>query len=162
MPCPAGYQNCAGIGTDYTQINEAIPPADGNGLYYGYGALGYVFIVNQQPIQIVRLQFKVLESFVQTEVKVLPEYNTVIENKTVIYGSNIPGLSVLGTITDAVIFGTPAPAGDFNGDGVVGSEDMAALLGNWGALSFKNNPYDLDGDGVVGAGDLAILVSNWS
>jgi hypothetical protein len=45
---------------------------------------------------------------------------------------------------------------------MVGSSDMAVLLGNWGLSSFNKNPYDLDGDGVVGAGDLAILVSNWS
>lgn len=161
MPCPAGYQNCAGIGGDYTLINEAIPPADGNGLYYGYGALGYVFMVDQ-PVQIVRLQFKVLQPFTETEVRILPQFDTIIQNKTVVYGGNVPGLSVLGTITNAVIVGAPELTGDFNGDGTVGSADMAALLGNWGLSSFNENPYDLDGDGVVGASDLAILVSNWS
>ena len=45
---------------------------------------------------------------------------------------------------------------------MVGSSDMARLLGNWGAISFGENQYDLDGDGVVGSGDLAILVNNWS
>jgi hypothetical protein len=161
MPCPAGYQNCEGIGGDYTLINEAIPPADGNGLYYGYGALGYVFMVDIQPVQIVRLQFKVIQPFTETEVRILPQFDTIIENKTVVYGGNVPGLSVLGTITDAVIVGAPL-LGDFDGDGQVGSADMASLLGNWGVSSFNKNPYDLDGDGVVGAGDLAILVSNWS
>jgi len=162
MPCPAGYQNCAGIGGDYTGINEAIPPADGNGLYYGYGALGYVFIVNQEPVQIVRLQFKVLQPFVETQVRILPQFNTTFENKTVVYGSNIPGLSVLGTITDATITGAQSIVGDFNGDGQVGSQDMAMILANWGAVSFNGNPYDLDGNGVVGAGDLAILMANWN
>jgi hypothetical protein len=165
MPCPAGYVNCQGIGGDYTLINEAIPPADGNGLYYGYGELGYVFMVNLEPVQIVRLQFKVLQPFVETQIRILPQFTTTVNNqplvnKTVVYGSNIPGLSVLGTITDAVIVGAPV-TGDFDGDGLVGASDMAILLANWGAVSFGKNPYDLNNSGIVDAADLAILVSYW-
>jgi hypothetical protein len=69
-------------------------------------------------------------------------------------------MKVTGTLSNATVFAVIP--GDFDNDGVVGSNDMANLLGNWGASSFAENPYDLDGDGVVGAGDLAILVSNWS
>jgi hypothetical protein len=168
MPCPAGYVNCQGIGGDYTLINEAIPPADGNGLYYGYGALGYVFMVNLEPVQIVRLQFKVLQPFVETQIRILPQFTTTVNNqplvnKTVVYGSNIPGLSVLGTITDAVITGVPQNiVGDIDGNGSVGSEDMAILLAAWGTQSFNSNPADLNGDGTVNSQDLAILITNWS
>jgi hypothetical protein len=165
MPCPAGYVNCEGIGGDYTLINEAIPPADGNGLYYGYGQLGYVFMVDLQPVQIVRLQFKVLQPFVETQIRILPEFITTVNNqplinKTVVYGSNVPGLSVLGTITNAVITGIPV-TGDFDGDGLVGASDMAILLGNWGTVSFGENPYDLNNSGMVDAADLTILISYW-
>jgi len=52
----------------------------------------------------------------------------------------------------------PCP-GDFNGDGVVGSGDLAELLAAWGASPF--GPYDLDTNGVVGSGDLAILLASW-
>jgi hypothetical protein len=168
MPCPAGYQNCAGIGGDYTGLNEAIPPADGNGLYYGYGQLGYLFMVYQQPVQIVRFKFKVLQPFTETTVRILPEFTTTIDNqplvnKTVVYGSYVPGMSVLGTITDAVITGVPQNiVGDINGNGSVGSEDMALLLAAWGTQSFESNPADLNGDGTVNSQDLAILITNWS
>lgn len=45
---------------------------------------------------------------------------------------------------------------DFNGDGVVGSADLAVILAAWGGAS-----PDLDGDNVVGSGDLAALLAAW-
>lgn len=47
---------------------------------------------------------------------------------------------------------------DLNGDGVVGSADLAALLGAWGS---GPGPADLDGNGVVGSSDLASLLGAW-
>jgi len=52
--------------------------------------------------------------------------------------------------------GTPACAGDLDGDGVVGSADLAALLAAWGG-----DGADLDGDGVTGSADLAVVLAAW-
>lgn len=61
----------------------------------------------------------------------------------------------------AVLLGPPQPVpGDLNGDGAVGSEDLAILLGAWGPCA--GCAADLDGDGAVGASDLAILLGLWS
>ncbi len=46
---------------------------------------------------------------------------------------------------------------DLDGDGQVGSADIAILLGAWGTAG----PGDLDGSGVVGSGDVAILLGSW-
>lgn len=51
----------------------------------------------------------------------------------------------------------PCPA-DLNGDGQVGSQDIAVLLSGWGSAG---GSADLDGDGVVGSPDLAALLSAW-
>ncbi len=52
---------------------------------------------------------------------------------------------------------------DFNGDGVIGSVDLAALIGAWGVC--PEPPFqclsDIDGDNVVGAMDLAIMLGAW-
>lgn len=54
------------------------------------------------------------------------------------------------------------PQGDSNGDGTVGAEDLAPLLGSWGACPRDEPcPADFDDDGVVGAADLAQLLGNW-
>jgi hypothetical protein len=48
---------------------------------------------------------------------------------------------------------------DLTGDGSVGTDDLLALIAQWGRLG---GPADLDGDGVVGLGDLLLLISSWS
>ena len=49
-------------------------------------------------------------------------------------------------------------APDQNGDGVVGSDDLGAVLAAWGG----DCPIaDLDADGVVGSGDLGTLLASW-
>ncbi|MBL9147686.1 MAG: hypothetical protein JNM94_03245 [Phycisphaerae bacterium] len=46
---------------------------------------------------------------------------------------------------------------DLTGDGAVGADDLAALLGAWGGAGGA----DLDGDGVVGPEDLGGLLGAW-
>ncbi len=56
-----------------------------------------------------------------------------------------------------IVGGTTLCSADLDGDGVVGSADLVALLAEW------NEPGagDLDGDGVVGIGDLLLLLAAW-
>lgn len=54
----------------------------------------------------------------------------------------------------------PCPiGGDLDGDGVVGSGDLALLLAAWGEC--EGCGADLDGDGEVGGSDLAVLLASW-
>lgn len=52
--------------------------------------------------------------------------------------------------------GTCSYFGDLDGDGVIDTEDLLALLGNFGCTSC--NDLDLDGGGIVGVGDLLIIL----
>ncbi len=47
---------------------------------------------------------------------------------------------------------------DFDGDGVVGSSDLTALLGAWGSFGGDS---DLTGDGLVNGQDLTALLGAW-
>jgi len=69
---------------------------------------------------------------------------------------NVPTNQVL-VITDS------HPAADLNGDGVVGSADLAILLGSWGPCPAEPAvcPADLTGDGAVGSADLGVLLGQW-
>jgi uncharacterized membrane protein len=51
----------------------------------------------------------------------------------------------------------PCPA-DLDGNGEVGSPDIAMLLSQWGAVG---GSADLNGDGTVGSQDIAVLLSAW-
>lgn len=48
--------------------------------------------------------------------------------------------------------------GDLGGDGLVGFDDLVALLAAWGEPSAA---ADLDEDGIVGFGDLVVLLAAW-
>ncbi len=52
----------------------------------------------------------------------------------------------------------PPCDGDLNGDGIVGAQDLARILGFWGSSEVEG---DLNGDGVVGAQDLARILGFW-
>ena len=54
--------------------------------------------------------------------------------------------------------------GDLTGDGVVGIDDFAELLADWGPCpgACSACPADLDGDCIVGIRDFLILLANWT
>jgi len=71
--------------------------------------------------------------------------------------ANAPGFDSPGAANQGCDYTNPCPA-DFNGDGTVGSADLAALLNAWGT----NDPAtDLDASGTVGSSDLAAVLNAW-
>ncbi|MDY7110415.1 MAG: M28 family peptidase [Planctomycetota bacterium] len=67
---------------------------------------------------------------------------------------------VAALATVAGVVGTP---GDVNGDGVVNTEDLLALLAAWGSCPDppEDCPADFNGDDVVNTEDLLTLLANW-
>jgi hypothetical protein len=77
-----------------------------------------------------------------------------------LFGGSIASLDVAQSLTFDIVADAAAqlePA-DLNGDGTVGAQDLAILLGAWGS----SGPGDLDGNGSVGPEDLAIMLGSWS
>jgi len=61
-----------------------------------------------------------------------------------------------------LLFQLPSPCPeDIDGDGDVGSRDLALLLGCWGQNESEGCPINFDGDPVIGSRDLAILLGSW-
>jgi hypothetical protein len=69
-----------------------------------------------------------------------------------------------GTLADTDSNGIPdacdCPA-DLDRSGVIGAEDLAAVLFAWGTDGGKTPEADIDGDGTVGAEDLSVLIAAW-
>ncbi len=59
----------------------------------------------------------------------------------------------------ARVYGTYPPA-DLTCDGLVGFDDLVALLASWGPCS--GCPADFDGDGEVGFADLLVVLGAWT
>jgi hypothetical protein len=50
-------------------------------------------------------------------------------------------------------------AGDVDGDGVIGIDDLLAVINAWGPC--PGCPEDIDGNGVVGSDDLLVVILGW-
>lgn len=81
-------------------------------------------------------------------------YLIVVGSRSDIDGVYSQGIGQF-TITQAGSCGPACPA-DLNGDGAVGAQDLATLLGAWGLPA-----GDLNGDGTTSAQDLAALLTAW-
>jgi hypothetical protein len=66
-----------------------------------------------------------------------------------------------GVATLTLTFTPPPCPADIDGNGVVGADDISALLGAWGSSGSGSADTDLDNDGTVGSADLAILLGAW-
>ena len=59
-----------------------------------------------------------------------------------------------------IAIGSSLAPGDVDGDGVVGVNDLLALIAEWGTC--QGCSEDLNGDGVVNVTDLLEVIANWS
>jgi hypothetical protein len=80
--------------------------------------------------------------------------------------SDINGFSIVEAAVDdfklEIVGCTAEVPGDLDGNGVVNTADLLALLAAWGACGDCGDcPEDLDGDCVVGTADLLTLLANW-
>jgi len=94
------------------------------------------------------------------------DISDVADNQPTVYlrwtmGTTDGGWRYCGwNIDDVEIWGvepTPECPEDINGDGVVNTEDLLILLGNWGG----SGDGDVDNNGVVNTGDLLLLLAAW-
>jgi hypothetical protein len=54
--------------------------------------------------------------------------------------------------------------GDINGDGVVNTSDLLAVINAWGPCANCPPalcPADIDGDCQINVGDLLVVINNW-
>jgi len=94
------------------------------------------------------------------------DISDVADNQPTVYlrwtmGTTDGGWRYCGwNIDDVEIWGvepTPECPEDINGDGVVNTEDLLILLGNWG----NSGDGDIDDNGVVNTADLLLLLAAW-
>jgi hypothetical protein len=86
-----------------------------------------------------------------------------LELRDILVGTGIPQGSGghIGPFPDMLAAAAQIPiAGDLDGDGCVGQEDLGILLADWGCTG-GDCPGDCDGDGDTDHSDLGILLAHW-
>jgi V8-like Glu-specific endopeptidase len=84
------------------------------------------------------------------------EFDTVDDLYNEYTGWHLDTIKVIGTTTDCTD-PVDCPA-DIDGSGSVGTDDLLALIADWG---LTNSPADIDGNGTVGTDDLLLLIAAW-
>lgn len=152
--------------SDYTQTNEANPPADGNG-YYSALALGFnpVYATTEGTL-VATFRFQVLREFASTEVTPIPAVpvpGTQIMENTKVLDAAVPGYDSIGSLSSVILTqgsSSPCPA-DLNADGSVESYDLSQVLAAWGTVESPANLVRDQGSPSVDGADLAYLLAAW-
>ncbi len=143
---------------DFTGINEAAPPKDGDALYYALAPIGGSVPVTEAGVLVTTLKFKVIAPFIDSVVEVIPELTVEFFADTVVYDGVVPGLDVTGSFTDAVVHQLEPCPQDLDASGTVDGGDLGTLLGMWGE---GEAPADFNDDGRVDGNDLGSLLGAW-
>ncbi len=171
---------------DPYNLNESVPPQDGDGIYVAFAPLGNPVAATPKGTLLTTFQFKAVAETFNTPVDILGFGGSPV-GETIVFDATVPNLDVTGTLTGAKVevAATSSPA-DITGpvgvpDGCVDAFDLGAMLGAW--CSAVNDPIppsppcenctpanlavaDISGaanvpDGCVDAFDLAKLLAEW-
>ncbi len=154
---------------DPYNLNEVVPPQDGDGLYVAFAPLGNPVAATPAGILLTTFQFLALDRTLQTTVEIL-ELGGDPEGRTIVFDGTVPNFDVTGTLTGGVVEVVAGSCfADINPNGQVGPGDLALLLGAWGpcpqpctpGVPTDACPADLDPDCDVGPFDLALLLGAW-
>ena len=81
---------------DYTGVNEANPPADGNLLYYALTSLGNPRAVPAAGVQVVTFRFESVGLFTSTSISVIDNLTATYPTETIVYDGVVPGVDDFG------------------------------------------------------------------
>ena len=143
---------------DY-DLNEAIPPQDGDGFHLAFANLGVRDAATPAGSLMYRFGFRALAASVRTEVGIPATGGE--GGETIVFGADAPNQQVTGALLGALIQVMGTCTGDLDGNGIVDFADLLILLSAWGNCPNSTCMADLDGSGVVDFGDLLMLLNAW-
>lgn len=139
-------------------LNEAFPPADGDGLLLFLGQLGAPSMATPEGVLLHTFTFNALAPTTATTIGIPAVGGN--GGQTIVVSGKVPGLVITGMLrgVDVELAGAGC-FGDLDGDEMVGFSDLLSLLGSYGVC--PGCPADLDGDGEVAFDDVLALLSAW-
>jgi hypothetical protein len=94
---PAGTQ-------DYTGLNEANPPRDGDLFYTGATPLGQARNVSESDARVTTFRFQALAgNWTSADITLIPDRTVATYTETVVYDGTVPGLGVTGPLVNATV-----------------------------------------------------------
>lgn len=145
---------------DPYNLNEVVPPQDGDGFYIAYAYGGQPVAATPAGALLTTFRFQALAETPATQVLILPSAGSPLGH-TVVYDGTTPGLGVTGTLGSATVAIRYCGDGDVNGDGHVDLDDVsyfvAVLLGTDTDPAHVANA-DVDCSGAADGADIQPFV----
>jgi hypothetical protein len=139
-------------------INEADPPADGDGIYTAWAPFGNPAVATPEGSLITTFVFEPLVTTPATGVDFLASAGNPVGYTIVFHGTK-PNTDVTGTLSGCVVEIRPCCPADFNYDCDVDVLDFLILLAAWG--TDPGGPPDINGNGDVDVNDFLLLLAAW-
>lgn len=143
---------------DPFDLNESVPPQDGDAIYVAFAPLGNRVAATPAGILLTTLRFEALDVVAATPVAILEEAGTPT-GETIVFDGTVRNLDVTGTLTGAIVEIVPCCPADFDFNCEVNVTDLLLLLALWG--TDPGGPPDIDGNGAVDVTDLLALLGTW-
>lgn len=146
---------------DPYNLNEVVPPQDGDGYYRAWANLGESVEVTPEGVLLTTFQFEALAVTPETLVVIEASGGDPFVLETKVIGGSQPGMIVTGTLGDATVTTfCMSCVGDVDNDGDIDLSDLAELLAHYGTTSGATPADgDVDCDGDVDLSDLAALLA---
>ncbi len=143
---------------DPFDLNESVPPQDGDGIYVAFAPLGNRAAATPAGALLTTLRFEALATVPATTVTILEEAGSP-PGETIVFDGTVRNLDVTGTLTGALVEIVPCCPADFDFDCQVTVTDLLLLLGLWD--TDPGGPPDIDGNGNVDVLDLLEVLGTW-
>ncbi|MHC4992968.1 MAG: hypothetical protein ACYTGC_18495 [Planctomycetota bacterium] len=142
------------------QLNEANPPADGDGLYVAGAIPGTDLFATPEGIKLTTLRFMPLTDDSLGQVALAPTGGidgNGEPGETIVFSGVKANTPITGTLAGGtIVVGCPA---DANGDDVVNVDDLLLVLLDWGQEGQLTG--DVTDDLIVNVDDLLLVLLAW-
>lgn len=138
-------------------LNEADPPADGDGLFVGLGPLGTPIVASDTGTLLAVLNFEAIFATPGTTVSLLATAGTPTQ-ETVVFDGVTPNTIVTGTLTGTTVI---IRCGPFDLAVPYGQLDLADVSVFAGSFVAQNPMADLNGDGVFDLFDISLFIDGF-
>ncbi|UCD75328.1 MAG: hypothetical protein JSV91_00115 [Phycisphaerales bacterium] len=147
------------LGDPYN-LNEVVPPQDGNGLYSAWGHFGSPVPATPEGTLLTTFVFEAIDVVEETAVDILVSGGDPV-GYTTVFHPTIPNYPITGELFGTAVDVVRDCPADVTGDGYVDIDDIFDILFYWGDCAPGPCPWDVNCDDQVDIDDIFDVLAQW-
>jgi hypothetical protein len=145
---------------DPYNLNEVVPPQDGDGLYTALGNFGSPVPATPEGTLLTTFVFGAVEIVQETAIEILVSGGDPL-GYTKVFHAEIPNYPITGELIGTTVDVVRDCPADVDGSGYVDIDDIFDVLYNWGECPSGPCPCDVNCDGQVDIDDIFDVLAQW-